>query len=552
MVIKWNHRGHRQNHTCIVRIALINSVNLLTGGRFMTSYREILRLSSQGVSKRGIASSCHCSRNTITSVLERAEKCGVAWPLPEDWTDASLHQLLFPEKCVPSTRKIPDCEHIHKEMAKSGVTLSLLWNEYCEECRQNDNIPLMYSQFCRYYRRYASTTKATMRIKRKPGEIMEVDWAGKTAFVINNITGEKIPAYIFVATLPCSQYSYVEAFFSMNTENWITAHINAYQYFGGATRILSPDNLKTAVNRVSWNTPVINRTYNEMAEHYGTAVIPARVKHPKDKSSVEGTVGIITTWIIASLRNHQFFSLRELNDAILIKLDEFNEKSFQKKTGSRKSAFLEEEKAMLLPLPASPYELATWHKATVQYDYLIHVDKNAYSVPYEYIKHEVDVRVTSKIIEVFFHNHRIASHVRIYGEKNDPVILPEHMPDNHKQYLAWNGERFIDWARTVGPNTETVMQAILSSHKVEQQGYRSCMSLMKLADKYSVSRVESACTRALTYTPCPNLKSIQTILKTGQDKHTTGINPAATLKSNTSVIYGFTRGADYFGGKKHD
>jgi len=173
----------------------------------MTKYREILRLSSQGVSKRGIASSCHCSRNTITSVLERTEQYGISWPLPANQTDAELHQLLFPEKCVSSSQKMPDCEHIHKEMAKSGVTLSLLWNEYCEECRLSGEIPFMYSQFCRYYRRYASTTKATMRIKHKPGEIMEVDWAGKTAAIINNITGELIPAYVFVATLPCSQFT---------------------------------------------------------------------------------------------------------------------------------------------------------------------------------------------------------------------------------------------------------------------------------------------------------------------------------------------------------
>ncbi|NLL87188.1 MAG: IS21 family transposase [Syntrophomonadaceae bacterium] len=517
----------------------------------MTPYREILRLTSQGMSKRGIATSCHCSRNTITAVLERAEQCNISWPLDSDQTDAKLHQLLFPEKCVSSSRKIPDCERIHKEMAKTGVTLTLLWNEYCEECHLSGEIPLMYSQFCRYYRRYASTTKATMRIKRKPGEIMEVDWAGKTASIINNITGQTIPAYVFVAALPCSQFAYVEAFLSMDMESWITAHIHAYQYFGGVTRILVPDNLKTGVDRVSRPTPTINRTYNEMAEHYGTAVIPTRVKHPKDKSTVEGIVGIITTWIIASVRNQQFFSLKELNEAIFIKLDEFNEKPFQKKPGSRKSAFLEEEKALLLPLPASPYELATWKKAIVQYDYLIQVDKNKYSVPYEYIKHEVDIRVTSKIIEVFYHNHRIASHVRIYGEGNDPVILPEHMPNNHKQYLAWNSERFMDWARSVGPNTEVAMQAILSSHKVEPQGYRSCMSLMKLADKYSVNRVESACRKALSYTPSPNLKSIQTILKTGQDKIREGTNPEADSKKNAEK-FGFTRGADYFGGKKYD
>lgn len=515
----------------------------------MTNYREILRLSRQGVSKRGIASSCHCSRNTINDVLERAQANGIEWPLSADQTNAVLREILFPEKCVSSGRKMPDCARIHKEMAKSGVTLSLLWNEYCEECHLNGEIPLMYSQFCRYYRRYANTTKATMRIKRKPGEIMEVDWAGTTASVTNNITGEVIPAYVFVATLPCSQYSYVEAFFSMDMESWITAHIHAYSYFCGVTRILVPDNLKTGVNRITKHETVINKTYNEMAEHYGTAVIPARVRHPKDKGTVEGTVGIITTWILASLRNEQFFSLKELNDAILLKLVEFNEKPFQKKQGSRKTAFLEEEKPFLMPLPTSPYELATWQSATVQFDYLISVDKNKYSVPYEYIKHQVDIRITSKVIEVFYHNNRIASHMRIYGEGNDPVILPEHMPENHRQYLSLNSESFMDWAKSTGPGTETIMHIILSSHKVAQQGYRSCMSLMKLADKYSVERVEAACNKALSYTPSPNIKSIQTILKTGQDRLSK--QPTKTAPKSSSS-YGFTRGATYFGGKKHD
>lgn len=516
----------------------------------MIQYREILRLHSQGISQRSIAASCHCSRNTTRAVLKQADQCSISWPFQEDMTDAELQELLFPEKSISSKRRIPDCEHIHKEMAKSGVTLSLLWNEYCEECRLNGEIPLMYSQFCRYYRRYANTTKATMRIKRKPGEMMEVDWAGQTASIINNITGEILPAYIFVATLSCSQYAYVEAFFSMDMGSWIAAHINAYKFFGGVTRILVPDNLKTGVDKVSWYTPVINRTYNEMAEHYGTAVIPARIRHPKDKPNAEGTVGIISTWIIAALRTQQFFSLKELNEAIRIKLYEFNSKPFQKKPGSRLSAFLDEEKTLLMPLPASPYELATWKKATVQYNYHINVEKINYSVPYEYIKHEVDIRITRNVIEVFFHNHRIASHVRRYGEEGQFITLPEHMPENHKKYLEWNTERFIQWAEIIGPSTLIAVKSILTSHKVEQQGYKSLMTLLKLADKYSVARIEAACTKALGYTPNPGLKSIQTILKTGQDKITDEPVINSTLKKNESENFGFTRGADYYGGKE--
>ncbi|OAA91881.1 Integrase core domain protein [Clostridium ljungdahlii] len=237
----------------------------------MTKYREILRLHSQGISQRGIASSCQCSRNTISAVLKRADECSISWPLQKDMSDGELQDILFPEKNITTSRKIPDCEYIHKEMAKSGVTLSLLWNEYCEQCRLGNEIPLMYSQFCRYYRKYANTTKATMHIVRKPGEQLEVDWAGQTAAIVDPNTGEIIDAYVFVAALSCSQYAYVEAFLSQNQECWITAHTNAYKFFGGVTRILVPDNLKTGVERVSWYTPIINKTYHEMAEHYGTA-----------------------------------------------------------------------------------------------------------------------------------------------------------------------------------------------------------------------------------------------------------------------------------------
>jgi transposase len=440
---------------------------------------------------------------------------------------------------------MPDVEYIHKEMAKSGVTLSLLWNEYCESCRINKEIPFMYTQFCRYYREYANVTKATMHIDHKPGEKLEVDWAGQKAAIIDSDTGKLIDAYIFVAVLSCSQYAYVEAFTSQNQENWIIAHVNAYSFFGGATRILVPDNLKTGVERVSWYTPVINKVYHEMSEHYGTAVIPARVRKPKDKPNAEGAVGVISTWIIAALRRQEFFSLRELNEAIREKLHEFNSKPFQKKPGSRLSTFLEDEKHALLPLPAAPYELATWKIATVQFNYHICVDKMNYSVPYEYIKHKVDVRITRNVIEVFFNNHRICSHSKLHGREGQYSTIVEHMPEDHKKYLLWNSERFISWAKSVGLNTTIAVKSILSRHKIEQQGYKSCMALLKLADKYAVNRLEAACEKALSYTPSPSYKSIETILKTGQDK----VVKEEPIKTNDSASLGFTRGADYYGRK---
>ena len=210
----------------------------------MIKYREILRLHAQGLSQRGIASSCSNSRNTISDVLKRAQNHGLSWPFEKDMSDGELQEFLFPEKnAISSFRRNPDCEHVHKELAKSGVTLSLLWDEYCLSCRANQEIPYSYRQFCRFYHDYATKTKATMRIKRKPGELLEVDWAGQTMKIIDNITGEEITAYVFVSALPCSQYAYVEAFLSMETENWITAHINAFQFYGGVTRIVVPDNL---------------------------------------------------------------------------------------------------------------------------------------------------------------------------------------------------------------------------------------------------------------------------------------------------------------------
>lgn len=511
----------------------------------MTQYREILRLHSQGISQRGIATSCACSRNTVSKIVHRAEELGIAWPLEKNWTDGELRQRLFAEVVQLSSRKHPDYEYVHREMAKSGVTLSLLWHEYCENCRSNHEIPLMYSQFCHHYQQFTQRTNATMRIQRKPGEQLEVDWAGQTATIIDRETGEMIPMYIFVGVLAYSQYAYVEAFPTQNQECWIAAHVHMYQYFGGSTRVLIPDNLKTGVEKASWYNPVINKTYHEMAEHYSTAVIPARVRKPRDKPNAEGSVNVVSTWILAALRNQQFFSRAELNQEIQVKLKALNTKPFQKKEGSRHSVFIHEEKPFLLALPATPYELATWKVATVQINYHISVEKMHYSVPYEYIKHRVDVRVTRSVIEVFYNHQRICSHPRLQGKPGQYSTVEEHMPEKHKKYVQWDGKRFVSWAENIGPHTAIAVQAILSSHKVEQQGYRSCLALLKLNDKYGVTRLEAACQRALSYTPRPSFQSIKTILNTGQDK--LNVQPETIPASPPSENHSFVRGAEYYG-----
>jgi len=279
-----------------------------------------------------------------------------------------------------------------------------------------------------------------------------------------------------------------------------------------------------------------------MAEHYGTAIIPARVRTPKDKPNAEGTVGNISTWITAALRDEQFFSLAELNRAIRSKLELFNQKLFQKKDGSRSSLFLGEEKPFLAPLPATRFELADWKQSTVQFNYHISLDGMLYSVPYEYIKKKVDVRVTEHTIEIFCSHNRIASHHRLSGRPGQYSTIVEHMPKDHQKYLEWNGDRFRKWAERIGINTYTVVNAILTSKIVEQQTYRSCMGLLKLAEKYSDIRLEAACKKALTYTASPSYKSIKNILVTGSDQNTS--EPPDV--ESTHKPHGITRGADYY------
>ena len=316
-----------------------------------------------------------------------------------------------------------------------------------------------------------------------------------------------------------SQYAYVEAFLDMKQKSWINAHVHMYEFFGGVARILVPDNCKTAVvHNGGWKDQQINETYQELAEYYGTAIIPARVRTPKDKPNAEGTVGNISTWITAALRNEQFFSLVELNRAIREKLEQFNQRIFQKKEGSRLSLFLEDEKPLLAPLPASRFELSDWKTATVQFNYHISVDGMLYSVPYEYIKKKVAVKVTDTTIEIFYNHNRIASHLRLKGRPGKYSTVTEHMPEDHQKYLEWNGDRFRKWAERIGINTYTVVNAILTSKRVEQQTYRSCMGLLKLTDKYSEAMLEVACKKALSYTASPSYKSIKNILVTGCGK----------------------------------
>jgi transposase len=479
-------------------------------------------------------------------VLHRARKGSVFWHDIAELSEREVAAKLSPNPQSMPVFKMPDYEYIEKELKKPGVLLSLLWAEYCEECRANNELPYKQTQFYKYFHEYANTSKATMHINRKPGETMEVDWAGGTASIKNTDTGEPITVYIFVAVLPYSGYAYAEGFLRQNQEAWIGAHVNAYAYFCGAAKLLVPDNLKTGVDKNTRDETLINKTYQEMAEHYGVAVLPARVRSPKDKPTVENAVGIASTWIIAALRSGQFLSLKELNSAIREKLNELNNKPFQKKEGSRFSIFTE-EKPYLLPLPQTPFELAEWKIATVQYNYHISHDYQNYSVPYEYIKQRVELRITSRCIEVFFDSNRICSHPRLYGRQGQYSTTEGHMPPNHQKFVKWNGDRFRSWALKIGESTLSVVNYLLTCYKVEQQGYKGCMALLKLSDKFTPARLEAASAKALHFSPRPSYKSIEAILRSGQDK----INEDTKAEvSPEASKFGFTRGANYYKGEQ--
>ncbi len=515
---------------------------------FMVHYRKILELHKEGISLRGIAASTGNSRQKVTEILAIAQKKGLVCPLEEEMTDTWIEEFLFPEKTLEASGRQPlNFDYIHEELAKPNVTLSLLHHEYEAECRANNKVPYSYRSFLRHYSRYADKFKATLRIRRKPGEIMEVDWAGSTAFIIDRDTGEKVKAYVFVATLPCSKISYAEATLSMDLSSWITAHNHAYAYFGGTTQIIVPDNLKASVTKHTSKELVLNSTYREMAEYYNTVVMPARVRSPKDKSSVEGAVGVISTWIIAALRNTHCFSIDELNEEVWRKLEEFNRRPFTRKEGCRLSAFEEEEKFALSPLPSTPYKISVWKTAKVRPDYHISIGSMFYSVPYEYINREVEVRLSDSLVEIYFNHMRVATHKRLYGKYGQLSTVRDHMPDNHKLYVDQTPEAAIEWAENIGLSTLKVVRYILDASTNEKQGLQSIFSLKKSERSYTKYEIERACKMITSMTHRPTVKSIQTILKNNKKN-----DAEQELKRKTEVSknnYGFTRGASYYGGK---
>jgi len=484
----------------------------------MRKIKEVLRLHFEHQqSARQIAHSCDIARSTVKEYLHRAAQAKVIWPLSGEMDDATLENRLFPPAPLISSekRQMPPMEYLHQERKRKGVTLQLLWHEY----KQANPDGYQYSQFCEIYRQWTQKLDVCLRQEYRAGEKLFVDYAGQTIPIQDPLTGKNQEAYLFVATLGASNYTFAEATLSQDLPSWIQSHVHAFEFFQGVAAILIPDNLKTGVTHPCRYEPDINPTYLDLAEYYSTVVIPARVRKAKDKAKVEAAVLIAERWILAALRNYTFFSLEELNQAIRKKLQEYNLRKFQKLDTTRKDLFENLDRPALKPLPEKPYEYAEWKKARVNIDYHIEIDGHYYSVPYQLTREQVEVRITLTTIEVLFKNRRVASHARSY-RKGAFTTLKEHMPKAHQQYLEWTPSRIIRWAAQIGPHTEELITQILERKPHPQQGFRSCLGIIRLGKQYSKERLEAACAYALSIQGF-SYKSVQSILKNGLDqKHT--------------------------------
>jgi len=508
----------------------------------MRKVKEVLRLKYDlGLKDREIARSCSIPRSSVANYIARAKKAGIcSWPLSPDLSDEALETLLFPPAPLPvvvSDKNLPNFSWIHEELRRhKHVTLQLLWQEYKEANPEG----LQYSWFCESYRRWARKLDVVLRQEYRAGEKMFVDHAGQTVPIVNPQTGEVHQAVIFVAVLGASNYTYAEATWKKDLAAWIGSHTRAVEFFKGVTVAVIPDNWKTGVKDACYYEPDLNPTYRDWADHYGTAVIPARVKKPRDKAKVETGVQIVERWILASIRHRTFFSLAELNEVIRELLIRLNNRKFRKLDTTRAKLFETLEKPVLKPLPKDPFTFAAWKKARVNIDYHIEINRHYYSVPYQYVHETVEARISEKTVEIFLKGNRIATHAR-----NDTVgkhsTVAEHRPKKH-QDLEWTVARISAKGRAVGESTTAALQRIMKSRKHPELGYRACLGVLRLGDRYSNERLENACKRALLMNAC-SYRSIQSILKTGLDRQKLYVPeiPAIHKENHVNV-----RGASYY------
>jgi transposase len=503
----------------------------------MRKIKEVLRLHFDAqLSDRAISRCLSLSRDTVARIIARSTEVGLNWPLSPDMGDIELETLLFPRpQGRPKNCMEPDWRYIHQEYHKKGVTLRLLWEEYKAEHENG----YQYSQFCERYRHWKKTLQVSMRGEHRAGEKMFVDYAGQTVPYIDRETGEIIETQIFISVLGASSYTFAQAQPSQRLESFIGGHVHAFEYFGGIPELIVPDNLKSAVTNPDRYEPIPNTTYHEMASHYGTAIMPARPRKPKDKPKAEAAVLLVERWILAALRHRKFFSLAEINQEIGRLLQRLNEKPFQKLEGSRKSLFERIDKPALRPLPPTQYEFARWRIAKVNIDYHVEADKAYYSVPYQLVGQKLDVRLTQNVVEIFHHGKRVASHRRAYG-KGQYMTENTHRPKSHQKHLEWTPSRLIHWGQSIGPNTGILVERILERKKHPEQGYRSCLGLLNLSRRYSKARMEAAALRALTIGAC-SYTSVKSILQTRIEQVSLPLEV-----SETTPVHGNIRGADYY------
>lgn len=481
----------------------------------MHKIAEVLRLKHEaGLTNREIARSCGIGRTTVATYLERAGAAAIGWPLPSDLDAEQLQARLFPEACAAAapSRPLPDMAHVHRELRRPHVTLQLLWEEY----RGTHPDGYGYTQFCAHYKHWKAPLEVTLRQHHVAGEKTFLDWAGDSLCWVDGATGQVHAAYLFVAVLGASDYTFAEAFADQKLPSWVEAHIHAVEFFGGCTRLWVPDNTKTGVVRPCYYEPQIHRTYRELADHYGAAVLPTRTQAPRDKAKVENAVLVAARRVLAPLRDQTFFSLGQLNEAIRRGVVAINQRPFQKLPGCRQQLFEQLDQPALKPLPAHRYLIGTWSHAKVNIDYHIQVDWHFYSVPYQLVQQTVEVRLSARTVEIAHHGRRVAAHARS-AQRAGYSTDPAHMPKAHRKHLQWTPQRLVDWAHLVGPACARLVQHILASRPHPEQGYRACLGLMRLARGYGAQRVEAACRRAVALDVC-SYKSIQSILQQKLDQ----------------------------------
>lgn len=504
----------------------------------MRKVREVLRLKhALAMSYREISEATGVSKTQVSEYVRRAEVAGLAWPLPDGLDDAALDQRLFPVAGDGGrARRAIDWPAIQIELARRGVTLALLWQEYLAELPTGYS----YTRFCELHNVWRRTVSATMRQTHLAGEKLFVDWAGDTIGVVDPATGEVHQARVFVAALGASNFTYAEARWTETLPDWIGAHVNAFAAIGGVPVALVPDNLKAGITKPSRYEPGINRTYQDLADHYGCVVLPTRIVKPRDKAKVEVAVQIVERFVLAKLRNVTFFSLAELNVAIRGCVATINAK-VMRRVGKSRSELLETlDRPGLKALPNEPYTYAAWKRARVAPDYHIEIADHFYSVPSKLIREIVEARITAATVEIFHKGQRIASHA-FSPVRNRHTTTIEHMPSAHRRYAEWTPAKMMEEAGKVGPGTVALFEAIMKGKPHPEQGFRSCLGIISLVKSYGPARVEAACRRG-NHVGATTYGSIASILKHGLDK---AFAQEATREA-PPLVHGNIRGSGYY------